>query len=148
MKRSLRDAPLPTDARPTALRVSAATVRRPITLVILELGLLDEHGKSTAIGRHAPNLAGGCWNRAGIGWGSHVEGQAPIGPTNPLPASEALVIPAGSTPRGHFAGSVMAAFCGRARHGMERAENRLGSVGQRHGYPTAGLRRPGLMAPL
>ena len=58
--------------------------------VIAELGLVDEHGKTTAIGRHAPNLAGGRWNRPGIGWGAPVEGQAPIGPTKSLRASEAL----------------------------------------------------------
>ena len=31
---------------------------------------------------------------------------------------------------------------------MERAEERLGSVGQRHRYPTAGFRRPVLTVPL
>jgi hypothetical protein len=31
---------------------------------------------------------------------------------------------------------------------MERAEKRLGSVGQRHRYPTAGFRRPVLTVPL
>ena len=38
-------------------------------------------GMTAAIGRHAPNLAGGCWNRPYIGWGDPIEGQAPIGPT-------------------------------------------------------------------
>ena len=85
MKLSLSDAPLLTYACPTALRVSAAIVWRPITRVIGELGLIEEHGKSTAIGRHAPNLAGGRWNRPGIGWGSPVKGQAPIGPTKSPP---------------------------------------------------------------
>ena len=42
-------------------------------------------GKTTAVGRHAPNLAGGRWNRSGIGWGDPVEGQAPIGPTKSPP---------------------------------------------------------------
>ena len=64
---------------------SGRIVWRPITRAIAELGLIDEHGKTTAIGRHAPNLAGGRWNRPGIGWGSPVEGQAPIGPTKSPP---------------------------------------------------------------
>jgi hypothetical protein len=33
-----------------------------ILFAIAELGLIDEHGKTTAIGRHAPNLASGRWN--------------------------------------------------------------------------------------
>jgi len=42
---------------------SGRIVWRPITQVIAELGLIDEHGKTTAIGRHAHNLAGGRSNR-------------------------------------------------------------------------------------
>ena len=80
--------------------------------------------------------------------GSPVEGLAPIGPTKFPPGVGGSGNPSWINAACHFAGSVMEAFCGRARHGMERAENRLGSVAQRHGCPTAGLRRPGLMAPL
>ena len=64
---------------------SGRVVWRPITRAIAKLGLIDEHGKTTAIGRYTPNLAGGRWNRPGIGWGDPVEGQAPIGPTKSPP---------------------------------------------------------------
>ncbi len=66
-------------------RGSGRIVWRPITRVIVELGLIDEHGKTTAAGLHAPYLAGGRWNRPGIGWGDPVEGQAPIGSTKSPP---------------------------------------------------------------
>ena len=45
-------------------------------------------GRWLPIGRHAPNLTGGRWNRPGIGWGRPVEGQAPIGPTKSPPGAE------------------------------------------------------------
>ena len=47
MKLSLRDAPLPTDPCPTALRVPAAIVWRPVMRAIAELGLVDEHGNDS-----------------------------------------------------------------------------------------------------
>ena len=50
--------------------------------------------------------------------------------------------------RRKFAGSVMAACHRRTRHGMERAEKRLGNVCQRHCHPTATSRHPVLTAPL
>ena len=50
-----------------------------------------DRGKTTAVGHHAPNLAGGRWPRPCNGWESPVERQAPIGPTkSPLPVSDAL----------------------------------------------------------
>jgi hypothetical protein len=55
MKLSLRDAPLPTDACPTALRVSAAIVWRPVMPAIAEFGLVDEHGN----GSRRPCSSGG-----------------------------------------------------------------------------------------
>ena len=42
----------------------------------------------TAAGLHPADLAGGRWNRPGIGWGAPVEGQAPIGPTKSPPRVE------------------------------------------------------------
>ena len=91
MKLSLRDAPLPTDACPTERRVSAAIVWCSVMRAISEFGFVDEHGKTTAIGRHAPQLGRRGLNCPRIGWGSPVEGQAPIGPTKPLPTAEALI---------------------------------------------------------
>ena len=41
---------------------------------------------------HAPNLAGGRWHRPGIGWGSPVEGQAPMGPIKPPPRRRRLLL--------------------------------------------------------
>jgi hypothetical protein len=49
--------------------------------VNIDLHRRADCGKAAAIGRQAPNFAGGCWNRPSIGWGGPVEGQAPIGPT-------------------------------------------------------------------
>jgi hypothetical protein len=40
------------------------------------------------VGHHAPDVAGGRWNRPGIGWGDPVEGQAPIGATKSPPGAE------------------------------------------------------------
>ncbi len=40
------------------------------------------------VGHLAPDVAGGRWNRPGIGWGDPVEGQAPIGTTKSPPGVE------------------------------------------------------------
>ena len=55
MKLSLRSAPLLIYARPSALRVSAAIVWRPVMRAIAEFGLVDKHGN----GSRGPCSSGG-----------------------------------------------------------------------------------------